>query len=247
MKRKSIFHILLLITFVLTSEALLARGGGGGGHGGGGFGGGRFYGGGHHGSGGPMGIWEYIVLIGFIVFGSFTGLVSILLLWKTNYSKRLIRIITTKDSFWNINNMRLNARKTFYSIQDAWEDRDICKVKTLITPQLYDKYNAMLAKMKENFEKNIIKNIDIKEIKILGCEDYKDDSKDRYIAYIKGNILDYTVDVRTGNIIKNPERTTEEFVDTYHFVRVKNKWILENIDNSVSSFDILRARNFREI
>ena len=237
MKRKNIIYILLLITLVLTTEALLARGGGGGG--------GGHFSGGHHGSGGPNGIWEYI---GLIIFGSFIGSVSILLLlWKTNYSRKLLRIITTKDSFWNINNMQLNAKKTFYSIQDAWEDRDINRVKAIITPELYVKYDAMLGKMKENFEKNIIKDIDIKEVKILGCEDYKDDSKDRYIAYIKGNILDYTVDLRTGNIIKNPDRTTEEFVDTYHFVRVKNKWILENIDNSVSSFDILRARNFREV
>ena len=84
------------------------------------------------------------------------------------------------------------------------------------------------------------------ETKIIGCEDYKDDSKDRYIAYIKGNILDYTIHDSTGEILKNPDKTIEKFSDTYHFVRGKKNWILEDIDNSVSLLDIVTARNYKE-
>lgn len=154
--------------------------------------------------------------------------------------------IIGSDSFWDFDEMKLNARRTFYNVQAAWENRDIDQVKDYITPELYEKYKVMLGDMTEKHEKNIISCIDITETKIIGCEDYKDDSKDRYIAYIKGTILDYTILDTTGEIIKNPDRTTEKFSDTYHFVRGKKSWILEEIDNSVSLLDIVKAKNYKE-
>lgn len=83
-------------------------------------------------------------------------------------------------------------------------------------------------------------------MKIISCEDFNDDSKDSFIAYIKGTIVDYTISEKTGQIIKNPEREEEKFKDTFHFVRKGNKWLLNYIDNDITIIELIAAKNYRE-
>lgn len=254
MRRRDILRIVSFICLILVVEVLLARGGGGGGHGGGAghSGGGHSSGGGHGGFGGGghgdvhSTIWGFIIFGGFVLFGLFATTTATLLLWKSNISKKILSKIISTDSFWDFEGMQLNARRTFYNIQDAWENRDIDSVKNNITPELHDKYKVMLSEMTSRNEKNIISQIDITETKIIGSQDYKDDSKDRYVAYIKGTILDYTINDKTGEIIKNPSKEIEEFSDTYHFIREGKRWILEHIDNNVSLLDIVTSKNYKE-
>ncbi|NVO04377.1 MAG: TIM44-like domain-containing protein [Bacteroidetes bacterium] len=250
MKRKQLLFLLLTICFFIFIETLYARGGGGGGSGGGGggAGGGGGHGGGHGGNYGnhPTTIWDLIIYIGFIVFGTFSGIVTTLLVWKSEFSKRILHKIAGADPMWNFEDMKLYARQTFYKIQDAWENRDIDRVKDIVTPELYDKYKIMLDDMKARGEKNIIGNMNITNTSLIGCQDYKDDSMDRYVTYIKGTILDYTILEPSNEIIKNPNKTEENFSDTYHFVRNGNVWLLEDIDNSVSLWDIISTKNYKE-
>lgn len=131
-------------------------------------------------------------------------------------------------------------------MQQAWQTQNMDKVKHLVTPELYQNYQLMLTEMKKKGERNFIKDIEFTDINIISCEDFKDNSKDRYVAHIKGNLLDYTVHEPTKKIIKNADQTRENFTDTYHFVRSNNSWILEHIDNSVSLWDIIRLKNYTE-
>lgn len=113
-------------------------------------------------------------------------------------------------------------------------NRNMTEVKSRVTEELYSNYTLLLNQMKKRREKNMLSNIHIAEMRIIGCEDFKDDSKDHYIAYIKGSMLDYLINERTNAILQNPEKTVGGFTDTYHFVRVNNKWLLEKTDNIVT-------------
>ncbi|HEV2833327.1 MAG TPA: hypothetical protein VGW31_15210, partial [Hanamia sp.] len=86
----------------------------------------------------------------------------------------------------------------------------------------------------------------VADVKIISCEDFSDNSKDSFIAYIKGSIVDYTISEKTGRIIKNEKQEEEKFEDTYHFVRQRNKWLLNYIDNDVTISDLISAKNYRE-
>ena len=227
-------------------QFLMARAGGG--HGGGGGGGHGGAGGAHGvpGQGGRTGIFGYIMMIVFIVVGSGVGIVGSIIIWKSKFAEKIINESEEMDPLWNMEQMKLNARSIFYRMQDAWENRDMNSVKDIVTPELYEGYKEVLDGMKERGEKNILREIDITDTSVIGCEDYKDDTKDRFIAYIKGTMLDYTILEQTGEIIQNPERTVQKFSDEYHFVRVDNQWHLESIDNSVNLLKILVARNYKE-
>ena len=252
---KRFFSNVFILFLVFSTNIVLARGGGGGGHGGFG-GGGGFHGSfargfhyGYYGRGGyfvSWGFWDYFIFYGVIILIALLFFTSTIVFWKSKYSKKILAKISFSDSFWNMAFLKQNARNTFLRIQDAWEAREIQRVRGIITPELFNQYDRILTEMRNKGEKNVIRDIKISEIHIISCEDFKDNSKDRYIAHIQGDLLDYTLNVYTGKTIKNPDHSREDFTDTYHFVRLNNKWILEDIDNSVSFWDVLKSRNYME-
>ncbi|MGE5395714.1 MAG: Tim44 domain-containing protein [Candidatus Saccharibacteria bacterium] len=217
------FRLFILLPILLLSIDTFARAGGGGG--GGGKGGG---------------------VIGLILWGIYTLVVSIILFFKVGKSKKITRMSAAQDSFWNFDQMRDHAKQVFFKMQEAWMNRDIDSVKHIITPRLYEDYKTQLETMKSIGEKNILSGIYVSNVKIIGCEDYLDNSYDSYIAHIKGDMLDYTINEQTKEVIKNQEKENERFTDTYHFIRKDNQWLLDHIDNKVSIWDLINTRNYHE-
>ena len=250
MRSKCVLKCLIVICLLLFADNLLARGGGGGGHGGGGHS--SFshsnYGNNNNSNNNSddASVGEIILIIlAFIAMALASSLMTYIYL-KSVFSKKIIEQASKKDVLWNFNDMKLHAKNTFYKIQVAWENRDINSIENIITSRLYHKYDMMLKEMIQNDEKNLISKINIEEIFIIGCEDFHDDSKDRYVACIRGTILDYTIIESTKKIIKNYDKTEERFMDNYHFVRNDNYWLLEDIDNSVDIWSVFSINNIIE-
>jgi len=236
-KRKVISSVVTLV-LLLSTEVILARAGGGGGGGGGGS---SFHGRGGGGHYTNQEIFFYTVIWVISTFG-----LTILLIHKADRSKFIILWAAKEDRMWNMNKMKFISEAIFIKMQDAWMNRNIEKMKDHISKDLYEDYKEKLAVMKRNKEKNILEYIDVEEVKIISCEDFHDNSKDSFIAYIKGTILDYTISEETNTVIKNTDKKQENFTDTYHFIRNGNKWILNYIDNDVTFFDLLEAKNYKE-
>lgn len=218
---------LFLPLFILTLDALARAGGGGGG-------------GSSSGKGGPLNLISLIVAVVYSI------VVSYLLYLKVEKSKNVVRRISAQDSFWNYAEMRQHARTVFFKMQAAWRKRDIDMVHDIITPRLYGDYKVQLENMIQAGQINILSGINIQKVRIIGCEDYRDDKFDRYVAYISGEMLDYTIDEKTKTIVQNEAKKVGRFVDTYHFVRNNDQWILDYIDNDVTLFDIVRTQNFKQ-
>ena len=51
---------------------------------------------------------------------------------------------------------------------------------------------------------------------------------------------------KTDTIIDNPHKQRESFTNTYHFVRVNKRWVLEEVDTSVSLWDVIKTKNYAE-
>lgn len=250
MKPKHFISLTLLVFIFFISENLFARFGGAGGHSfGSGSGGG--YGFSFHGPSGYRysidSLWGFIFIVVINILGLLALLiVPIFILIKSKYSKKAFRKYFTSGTLWDYYFMKENAKKTFYKIQDVWRNQNIDDVKDIISSDLYTKYESIFSEMKTKGEKNIIGSISIEDVYIISCEDYKDDSKDKHIAYLSGTIRNYTIKETTNEIIKNPNRKLENFSEFYHFIRINDKWCLEEIDNSVKLWDILKARKFKE-
>jgi len=216
---------LLLLPVLLISADMLARAGGGGSIGGGG---GNFK------------------LIGFIITIIYSIVISIVLFVKIKKSPEAVEQVSEKDFSWDYDELRHHAKKIFLKMQDAWMCRNIDAVKEIITENLYADYKVQLDEMKKNNEMNVLSSIEVKKIRIIGCEDYMEDSHDRFIAHIQGEMIDYTINEVTGDIIDNSTMETEDFTDTYHFIRKDKEWVLDYIDNFVTNFDVIRTKNYQE-
>lgn len=227
--KKCSLGLLAVILFMAVSQAY-ARAGGGGGHGGGG--GGR---------GGDL--ITYILAPIFVLY-------SLYKTWqikeKKKESAQIIAQAAAEDPIWNQAEMEAFAKEMFFKMQQAWMDRDLAGVQKLISTSLYDDYKTQLDFMKKNHEKNMLECINVNQVSIISSQDYHDDSKDAFTAYIKGNIIDYTINEQTGNIIKNKDREEEDYTDTYYFIRQENNWILNAIKNDASLSDVTDAVNFKE-
>jgi predicted lipid-binding transport protein (Tim44 family) len=214
-----------LLPVLLISVDLFARAGGGGSVGGGG---------------------ERFKLIGFIISIIYSVIISIILFYKIKKSNEIADQASETDFSWDYDELRHHAKKTFLRMQDAWMYRDIEMVKEIITDRLYDDYKLQLHEMKSRNKMNILSGIEVKGIRIIGCEDYLEDSHDRFIAHIQGEMIDYTIDELSGDIIDNTKKEIENFTDTYHFIRKDKDWVLDYIDNFVTIFDVIRTKNYQE-
>jgi hypothetical protein len=219
---KTVISLILLIVFICLFEDIYARAGGGGGG---------------KGKGG---------IFALIAWAIYTAIVTTILFIKTSKSNFILRWSYRNDKIWESSKMKAFAKSIFLKMQQAWMYRDIDSVKEFISKDLYDDYEEQLDIMKVNKVKNILEAINVSDIKIISCEDYQDNSKDSFIAYIKGSVIDYTISEETQRVIKNVKKEEERFTDTYHFIRHENKWILNHIDNDVTIGDLIRASNYKE-
>jgi hypothetical protein len=196
----------------------------------------------HNGSDGNF-IYTTLLIIVLVAIAAIFGTIPILTKLKSYFAAKIMTHASNKDTFWNTDELKKHAEKTFHEIQHVWENRNIDKIKDVVDKELYLHYNTLLSSMIQRHEKNILSQIQIDEIRIIGCEDYIDNSKDRYIAYIQGRLLDYTINELTQEIIKNSSKTLSNFSASYHFVRSDNTWILEKIDNDVTMQDLIQTKN----
>ncbi len=231
--KKSILLGVLTIVLVVLADDLYARAGGGGG------------GGASSGSGASRGgfLWKLVVLI---IWAVYTVVVSFILFFKSTRSNRIIGWAFKQDGIWDANKMREHAKSIFFKMQNAWMERDMNDVKDFVSTDLYEDYKQQLSDMRKQKRKNILEAITVLDVKIISSEDFNDNSKDSFIAYIKGSMIDYSKDEMTGNVVENTEKKEATFKDNYHFIRSGNKWLLNYIDNDVTIGDLLSAKNYKE-
>ncbi|MFZ5554154.1 MAG: TIM44-like domain-containing protein [Bacteroidota bacterium] len=241
----------LIFSEYASARAGGGSGGGGGGGGGGGSGGGGYYGGRGHYYRDRYEPWDSI---DYFIFYGLIGLVIIFLLFaffglrwmirkKSRKAKKIIEISETEDPVWNHDNTLKHVHDVFMKMQDAWMSQNMNKVDGIATKYLRRKYTDMLEQQKIYGIYNYLNKIKIDEIKIVGAIDSGDNNKDRFTAYIKGEMVDMLVK-RKGEIIKEKEK--EEFEDLYYFIRKNNKWVVENIINEVDIWELKILKIYKE-
>ncbi len=214
--------LLMVVFFCSNAFVSIARGGGGGGSssGGGGI--------------NPLAI---VFLIISIVF-------SIMAYFRHKAALKVIR--AAKENMWDLSNLQLTAETAFFKFQDAWTERDLNKISSLITYSFYNRFKVQLDEMKAKGENNMIESISISSTNIICCRDYKNNEADTFSALIKGSLIDYTINESTGRVIKGSKSDTEKFTDYYVFTRDGNNWLLNEVINDPELGIILEAKSYSE-
>lgn len=118
------------------------------------------------------------------------------------------------------------AKNAFVDIQKAWSEGDLSKVKNFMTDRMYNYLELQLKELKEKGLRNIIDNINIKDMQIVHVEEEKDHKV--VIVQITASGIDYTVD-KNGNVVEGDPVNPVEFSEYWAFVGKALDWRLDDI------------------
>ena len=238
--------VLLLPCFTLPVSALTEEGyvigssrtvvgmrAGGGSSGGGSSGGGASGGSsGHHstGRGTANPISTVVGLILFLIVGSAAGIVFRFRLSRyARNTKRLLRMLQKRDSAWKYKHMQSRVKEAFYAIQSAWTKSDMRSAEQYLSETLLESFRTRLSWMRIRGQQNVLKRIRLIEAIPVSLHDDADDQRDFVWFYLKGRMVDYTVDTETDEILDGSTLPTS-FAEYWQFTRNKEHgWVLDQI------------------
>ncbi len=174
---------------------------------------------------------SYIVSIGGYVLIIVSILLACIVFYKEYRAKKILSSAVRKDPIWDLNELKIGARSVFYRVHNALVNQDPLSMKDYSTEGFYKLFSKKIATLKGK-ESSPADNANIEETRIVCCQDYLNNEKDKYVAYIKGNFTD--------------DSTILNFSEMYHFVRVGNDWLLNDIDHTSGYLKILFTRNIEE-
>ena len=214
---------------VQSTLGMRAGGGSSGGSGGGGSSGGSS---GHHSTG--RGSSDPIsTVIGFVLFllaGSAAAIVFRFRLSRyARNTKRLLRLLQKKDSAWKYKHMQSRVKEAFYAIQRAWTASDMQPARQYLSATLFDSFQTKLSWMKIRGQRNVLERIRLVEAIPVALHDDEDDRQDFVWFYIKGRMVDYTLDLETDEVLDGSTMTSS-FAEYWQFTRTaENRWVLDQI------------------
>ncbi len=147
---------------------------------------------------------------------------------KARRCTKAMRKLVKKDSAWKYKNILKTVKNAFYYIQKAWTDMNLPSASNYLSSDLYSKFQTELNWMEYTKEKNILKKIKLLDALPVYVYDDPDNSKDYIWFYIKGKMVDYTINTETNQILSG-NKIPASFVEYWQFIRKENTWVLNKI------------------
>jgi predicted lipid-binding transport protein (Tim44 family) len=121
------------------------------------------------------------------------------------------------------------AQDVFFKVQAAWTRRDISVMKQYLGAQLLGEYERHFADLKAKGQQNRLENIAVRRVDIVDMGEM--DGEPFVIIQFKANLLDYTVDEATGQILEGSSSEPVKFQERWAFSRSagSSQWKLEGI------------------
>ncbi|MBQ8828414.1 MAG: Tim44 domain-containing protein [Clostridia bacterium] len=229
-------------------QVQLLRAGGGGGSGGGGSSGGGSGSSGSHssrhrttnGNGGGSVLGTIFHFIMFACISCAAAIVFRLKLFKySRNSKKIIKMLQTKDSAWKYKNIEKQVHDAYFIIQNSWTNMDMQPAQGYMSEELYERFKTKLSWMECRKQKNVLKKIRLIEVTPVSVYDDENDKMDYVWFYIKGSMIDYMIDTET-NLKISGNTSAESFEEYWQFVRnSESSWVLNKILQKDESGEIV--------
>lgn len=120
------------------------------------------------------------------------------------------------------------AQDVFFKVQAAWTRRDISVMKQHLGTQLLGEYEQHFADLKAKGQENRLENIAVRKVDIVDMGEM--DGEPFVIIQLQANLLDYTVDEASGNVIEGSPTEPVKFLERWAFSKSDSSdWKLEGI------------------
>ena len=121
------------------------------------------------------------------------------------------------------------ALDNFFTIQGAWAGRDMAGVRNLLTDEIYKTLQQDADALRAKNSINKLDNIAVRSVDIT--EAWQEGGQDYITVRFYANLLDYTVDETSGQVLAGSKTEPVKFVEFWTFTRPagSNPWRLSAI------------------
>jgi len=105
----------------------------------------------------------------------------------------------------------------FFKIQGAWANRDMSGIRNLLTDEMYKSLQEEADQLRAKQRINRLDNIAVRSVEIT--EIWQEGGVDFITAKIYANLLDYTTDERTGEVVAGSRTEPVKFQEYWTFTR----------------------------
>jgi predicted lipid-binding transport protein (Tim44 family) len=118
------------------------------------------------------------------------------------------------------------ASDYFFKVQGAWTRRDLSSVRALLGPQVAETLNNDLQDLRRDQRINRLENIAVRNVDV--GEPWQEDGADLVTVRFTANLLDYTVDERSGDVVDGSNAVPVKFEEDWTFRRPQGSrsWLL---------------------
>lgn len=118
----------------------------------------------------------------------------------------------------------------FFKIQGAWTNRDISVIKDLLTEEMFRIIQDDMERLKSEKRINKLENIAVRSVDIV--EAWQESGRDYITVRFYANLLDYTIDQSTGQVLSGSKTEPVKFEEYWTFTRPvgNNPWKLSAIN-----------------
>lgn len=226
--KKAVMTALAVILVVFMSfPTVFARAGGGGGTGGGG---GGYTTGGH--TSGYTRSNPISSIIGYVVMGlaASGGAVTLYIKVraKNRKAEKIMENLSRFDPTWSLADFDRHIQNMFYTVQEAWAQRDQEIARRYLSRELFEKYQIKSQWMIMRHEQNILQNQKLLAALPVAVNDFQGEDRDYMWVYIKAKMIDYTIDDRTMEVISG-SKNSASFVEYWKLIKENGCWVLDEI------------------
>jgi predicted lipid-binding transport protein (Tim44 family) len=121
------------------------------------------------------------------------------------------------------------ASDVFFRVQAAWMARDMSQASVSLTPEMSDMLQKDCDRLRGQGRINRLENIAVRSVAVT--EAWQESGQDYVTVQFLANLLDYTVDERSGQVVEGSRAEPVKFEEFWTFVRPvgPNAWRLSAI------------------
>ena len=139
------------------------------------------------------------------------------------------RSLTLMDRSFDPDRFLKTAQDIFFKVQGAWNKQDTTILNSLCGAELMQNWQEELSQQRARGQQNRMENIALQESEI--SEAWTENGADFITVRLHANLLDYTVDTKTGDVVSGSNSDPIKFEEYWTFTRPvgPNTWKLSAV------------------
>jgi predicted lipid-binding transport protein (Tim44 family) len=133
------------------------------------------------------------------------------------------------DPSFDENRFKETVMDIFFKIQGCWTIRNLSAGNILLTDEMKGIFQEDIDKLIKDKKSNRLENIAVRKVEIV--EAWQESGLDYVKALFTANLLDYTIDDTTGDVVAGSKTDPVKFEECWNFTRTigSNSWKLTAI------------------